>query len=99
MTKDEIISGNVIIATYLGQHDYGDYFDVEKHEYPDSSSFYENATDSSYHKSNLLYHYRRDWLDDAIEEIQKVDNNFGIGEDVDIMDAFKIVVSWIQHYA
>lgn len=98
MTKDEIINGNVIIATYLGQHEYDDYFDVEKHKYPDLSSFYENATDTLYHKSNLLYHYRRDWLNDAIEEIQKVDNDFEVKEDVDIVEAFKTVIKWIQHY-
>ena len=99
MNKDEIIRGNVIIATYLGQHDYGDYFDVVKHEYPDSSSFFENATDTVYHKSSLLYHYRRDWLDDAIEEIQKIDSDFEIKEDTDIIKAFKNVVSWIQQCA
>ena len=96
MTKDEIIQGNVVIANYLKQHDYGDYYNVEKHEYPDPSSFYENATDSVYHKSNLLYHYRQDWLDDAIEEIQKTDKNFIVEGKKDMMEAFKTVVEWIQ---
>ncbi len=96
MTKDEIIQGNVVIANYLKQHDYGDYYNVEKHEYHDPSSFYENATDSVYHKSNLLYHYRQDWLDDAIDEIQKTDKNFTVEGKGDVMEAFKVVVEWIQ---
>lgn len=99
MTKDEIIQGNVIIANYLKQHDYDDYYDVEKHEYTDPYSFYENATDSIYHKSNLLYHYRWDWLEDAVEEIHKVDKNFAVDSKGDVIEAFKAVVEWIQHYA
>ena len=95
MTKEEIINGNVIIANYLNQHDYDDYYDVENHEYPDGSSFFENATDSIYHKSNLLYHYRWDWLEDAIEEIQKTDKNFTYNEN-DITIAFSQVVRFIE---
>jgi hypothetical protein len=89
MSKEEIIEGNVIIANYLGH-----YYDVEKHEYPDMGSFFDNATDSIYHKSTLLYNYRWDWLEDAINEITKT-NNF-IYDKNDINVAFKQVVEFIK---
>lgn len=98
MTSDNIIQGNVTIATFLKQHVYDDYYNVEKHEYLDPGSFYEDATDSIYHKNNLLYHYRWDWLEDAVEEIQKIDKNFIIDTKGDIMEEFKIVIEWIQEY-
>ena len=97
MTKEEIIEGNVIIATYLGQHAYDDYFDVEKHEYPDPFSYYENATDTLYHKSNLNYDWNWTWLDDAIEEIQKIDKNFKVDYSGNIINAFNKVISWIEN--
>lgn len=95
MTKEEIINGNVVIANYLNQHYYDDYYDVENHEYPDGSSFFDNATDSIYHKSNLLYHYRWDWLEDVINKIIEVEPNFNYNKD-DILVAFSQIVSFIR---
>lgn len=95
MNKDEIIEGNVVIATYMDQHAWGDNYEVEKHEYSDPSSFFENATDCIYHKSNLLYHYHWYWLEDVIFKIQETDNTFEVDYKDNIIKAFKNVVSWI----
>ena len=94
MTKEEIINGNVVIANYLEQHSYSDYYDVENHEYPDGGSFFEGATDTIYHKSNLLYHYHWDWLEDAINKIKETSSYFTYNEN-DIIVAFSQVVKFI----
>jgi len=95
MNKEQIIEGNVVIANYLKQHAYGDYFDVENHEYPDAGSFFENATDSVYHKSSLLYHYHWDWLEDAIRKIQEENPSF-VYDSNNIDVAFSQVISYIK---
>ena len=92
----EIIIGNEIITNFLGQHVYGDCYEVENHEYPDSSSFFDNATDCLYHKENLLYHCNWDWLMDAIEKIKEMDASFCVDPNLDILSSFFFVVDCVS---
>lgn len=84
LSKNDIINGNVIIADYLGlRYKNTDMYDIEAHEYPSADSFYDNATDTIYHKENLLYHYKWDWLEPVIDLLeQKYSIKFEISDDI-----------------
>lgn len=100
LSKNEIINGNVIIADYLGlRYKNTDMYDIEDHEYPSGDSFYDNVTDTIYHKENLLYHYKWDWLEPVIDLLeQKYSIKFEISDDIkktwiDVVNFIKTKIS------